>query len=205
MHEETSNTWLQSLKTGDPHASGWHYLLESYGPFVRKILIRKGLQPASADDVAQNVMTIVAKKLPDFERQRSGSFRTWLRGITVNCLRDYLKSQQYRSRAAGGSEMLELANAMEDSKSEFTMLWNQRHARHVLDELLKAVAPEFSPKTIAAFRHLAIDDQPVDDVAEQLEMSPNACFIARSRVLKRLKVVLREVFGEDDGLFDLMA
>lgn len=164
-----------------------------------------GLQDSSADDVVQNVMTIVAKKLPEFERKRTGSFRTWLRGITGNCLRDYLKSKQHRSQAVGGTEMLDLASAMEDPKSEFTSLWNHEHARHLLNELLMAVAPEFSPNSIEAFKRLAIDDEAVDDVARDLEMSVNACFVARSRVLKRRKAVLRELFGEDEGLFDLMA
>ena len=67
-------------------------------------------------------MTVVARKLHDFERQRPGSFRTWLRGITVNCLRDFLKSKQYRSRATGGTEMLDMASAREDANGEFTKL-----------------------------------------------------------------------------------
>ena len=201
MHDETSNTWLQSIQEDDPPASGWTYLVDSYDPFVRRILTRKGLDESSADDVVQNVMAIVVRKLPEFERQRTGSFRTWLRSITVNCLRDYLKSKQYRSRAAGGTEMLDLANAMADGKSEFTMMWNQEHARHVLNELLKAVAPEFSPQTMEIFERLAIEDESVDSVAAAFETTANACFIARSRVLKRLKSVMRELFGEEEGLF----
>ena len=186
-------------------SSGWGYLLDSYGPFVRNILTRKGLQEASADDIVQNVMTIVAKKMPEFERQRPGSFRTWLRAITVNCLRDYLKSREHKDRGLGGNNNLsDLVEAMRDSRSAFTIMWNQEHARHVLDQLLKAVSPEFSPKTIEVFERLAIHDQPVNDVARDLEMSANACFVARSRVFRRLKIVMHELFGDDEGLFNLM-
>lgn len=203
MHDETSNTWLQSMKDADAGASGWRYLLDSYGPFVRSILIRKGLDESSSDDVAQNVMTIVSKKLGDFERQRPGSFRTWLRGITVNCFRDFLKSKQYRSRAAGGTEMLDMADAMEDASSEFTSLWNQQHAVHVVEELLKAVTPEFSAKSIEIFRRLAMNHEPVDVVAVDLKMTKNACVVARSRVFRRLRTASDEVLGPDEGLFDL--
>lgn len=198
MHDRTSNTWLQSLKEGDAGGTGWRYLLDSYGPFVHRILTRKGLEDSSADDVVQNVMTIVVRKIPEFERERTGSFRTWLRSITVNCFRDYIKSQQYRSRATGGTEMLDVVRDMEDARGDFTMMWNREHARHVLDELLKAIAPEFSSNTLRAFQRLAIDDASVDDVAGELGITVNACFIARSRVLKRLKTVLREVFGEEE-------
>ena len=203
MHDETSNTWLQSMKDADAESSGWRYLLESYEPMVRSILAQKGLDDSSADDVAQNVMAIVSKKLRDFERQRPGSFRTWLRSITVNCLRDFLKSRHYRSRAAGGTEMLDMANSMADSSSEFTKLWNQQHAAHVLEELLKAVTPEFSAKSIEIFRRLAINNESVDCVARDLEMTKNACVVARSRVFRRLRSVADEVFGPDEGLFEL--
>ena len=128
IYEETSNTWLQSLKDAGPQASGWRFLVNSYGPFVRKILAREGLQPAAADDVSQNVMTVVASKLPDFERVRTGSFRSWLRKITINCLIDYRKSKQYRMRATGGDEMADMIQVLEDSSSELTSLWNQQHA-----------------------------------------------------------------------------
>ena len=86
MQEETSNTWLQSIQGGDPQATGWNLLLASYGPFVRKVLIHYGLEESHADDVVQNVMAIVVRKLPEFERQRAGSFRTWLRAIHIELL-----------------------------------------------------------------------------------------------------------------------
>lgn len=189
------------MKDADSQSSGWSYLLDSYGPFVRQILRRKGLDESSASDVAQNVMAIVARKISEFERERTGSFRTWLRRITINCLRDYQKSRQYRSRAHGGTEMLDLASAMEDASSELTKAWNEEHAQHVLDELLKAVAPEFTEKSINVFRQLAVDNKPVEDVARELGMTKNACVVARSRVFRRLKAIANELFDGEERLF----
>jgi RNA polymerase sigma-70 factor (ECF subfamily) len=204
MHDETSNTWLHSIKGAEPGASGWCHLVDSYGPFVRNILTRKGLQDACADDVGQNVMAVVIRKLPEFDRQRTGSFRSWLRRITVNCLRDYVKSSQYRRRASGNDDSHQLIELLEDANSDFTHMWNREHAHHVLNELLKAVAQDFAPSSIEAFRRLALNDESVDDVARDLGMTTNACFIARSRILKRLRELLRELFGDDEGLLELM-
>jgi hypothetical protein len=44
----------------------------------------------------------------------------------------------------------------------------------------------------------------IDDVARDLGMTTNACFIARSRILKRLRELLRGLFGDDEGLLELM-
>ena len=202
MHDETSNTWLQEMRNANAQSSGWRYLLDSYSPFVRSILRRQGLDENSAADVAQNVMTIVARKLPEFERQRGGAFRTWLRRITINCLRDYRKSKQYRLRAAGGTEILDLANEMEDASSRLTQVWNREHARHVVEQLLQAIKPEFTAKSIDVFRQLAVESRPIDDVAQQFDMTKNACVVARSRVFRRLKTIADELFDED-GLFTI--
>ena len=75
MVEETSNTWLNSLKEGDPRAAGWMRLVEAYGPFIQGILLSRGVVREVAEDIVQNVMTVVARRLPDFERERTGSFR----------------------------------------------------------------------------------------------------------------------------------
>jgi len=188
------------MKSADPQASGWHHLLDTYGPFIRGVLLRKGLSESAADDVSQNVLTTVAKKLPDFDRQRTGSFRSWLRRITVNCLRDYQKSKQYRTRAVGGTEMLDLALQLEGS-AEFTRMWNREHAKHVLEELLRAVEPEFTPKSIEIFRRLAIQREPVEQVVEATSTAKSACLVARSRVLRRLRDVANNYFGSDE-IFD---
>ena len=42
---------------------------------------------SQADDIAQEVMLVLMRELPVFQRQRIGSFRNWLRQIAVNQLR----------------------------------------------------------------------------------------------------------------------
>jgi RNA polymerase sigma-70 factor (ECF subfamily) len=202
MVGETSNTWLQSLKRDGPHADGWRRLVESYGPFIRGILLHRGTDEASADDIVQNVMTVVVRRLPEFERQRIGSFRTWLRSITANCLREYCAAGKKHAMAA--QVVQPLAQALEDPRSQLTRLWDRQHAKHVVDTLLAEIAVDFKPETIEVFRRLAIDEQPVDDVAMSLGISANACFIARSRVLKRLRERLHELIGKDAGVFELL-
>ena len=203
MLGETSNTWLQSLKSDENQTDGWRTLVKSYDPFVRRILTKHGLQSDVVDDVTQNVMTVVIRRLPEFERQRTGSFRTWLRAITINCLRDFWKCRHEQILSGGGEDFDGLIESMEDPRSDFTRMWNREHAEHVMGTLLDEVASEFSPKTVEVFRRLAIHEEEIDEVSRDLDMTPNACFIARSRVLKRLREMLVELFGEDGRQFEL--
>ena len=198
MAGETSTTWLQELRASPARSAGWRFLIDSYGPFVTGILIRRGVDRAAAEDISQDVLTIVWKKIGEFERQRTGSFRTWLRAITINCFRDYQKSKASRRRAVGGTDMLCLAAEMEDPHGDFTRIWNSKHTEHLLDELIKAVTPEFTAKSIDIFRRLAIQRESVEAVATELGMTKNACIVSRSRVFKRLKQVAAELFADED-------
>lgn len=203
MVNETSNTWLNSLRDAGSDATGWGCLVHSYGPFIRGILLQRGIQPDVADDISQNVMAVVLRRLRNFERERTGSFRAWLRSITVNCLRDFQKTKRYAPLASDA--FADLIQSMGDPRSELTRVWNQQHARHTLEMLLASVAPDFAFKTMEAFRRLAIDEEPTAQVALELGMSRNACVIARSRVLKALRQRFEELFGEDDGLRELFS
>jgi RNA polymerase sigma factor (sigma-70 family) len=200
MTRETSIGWLNSLKRGGPYASGWGYLVGSYGPFLRGILARRGLKDEAADDVVQNVLLVIVRRLPEFERQRTGSFRSWLRSITVNCLRDYWKAEGRNHPATGNSQLHGVIEELQDAESELSQIWNREHAHHVVGLLLDAIQNDFEPRTIAIFKQLTLAKAPVDEVAGQFQITPNACFIARSRVMKRLKTLSRELFGADDSL-----
>ena len=199
MVGETAATWLHSLRQAGPEASGWGHFIQTYEPFIRAMLSGKGLQPSTIDDVTQEVLVVVVRRLPEFERQRTGSFRAWLRAITVNCLSDHRKSKKC---VTGGDEMQELIGALQDPESDLSMAWNQQHAQHVLRVLLETTESEFESTTVEIFRALALDGKPVDEVAAKFGKSKGACYVARSKVLKRMRELVREHFGDDAGLID---
>src|SRR5437763_9049503 len=98
---ETSISLLDSLQQG-PHVSSWQRMIDLYSPLIRNWLRRYALQDQDVEDLVQEVLAVVVRKLPDFERKpQIGAFRRWLRNITVNCLRDFWRAQRYRPQALG--------------------------------------------------------------------------------------------------------
>jgi len=87
---------------------------------------------------------------------------------------------------------------LDDPASETSQIWNREHDRHVLRQLLALVEPHFAPNTWKAFCRVALDGARADVVARELEISLNAVFIAKSRVLSRLR-------QEAEGLVDSAA
>jgi RNA polymerase sigma-70 factor (ECF subfamily) len=178
----TSASLLERLR--DPgDAEAWGRWQEVYRPLLRSWLGAGRLQEADVDDLAQHVVEVVVRKLPAFEPSgRPGAFRTWLRAIALNVLREF-----YRSRTHTHPDAEVLLRQLEDPDSDLSRGWDAEHNRHVLAGLLEQVRPEFTPPTWQAFCRQAIDEVAARQVAAELGLSVNAVLTAKSRVLSRLR------------------
>jgi RNA polymerase sigma-70 factor (ECF subfamily) len=98
---ETSHSLLDRVRApGDPAA--WRRLVDLYTPLVHRWLRPAHLQPADADDLAQEVLAVVVRKVPEFRHDgRAGSFRAWLRAITAHRLRDHWRAKYAHAPPAG--------------------------------------------------------------------------------------------------------
>jgi RNA polymerase sigma-70 factor (ECF subfamily) len=184
---ETSASLLDRLRLS-PDADAWSRLVEMYTPLIRSWLSRLGLVGADTDDVTQNVLIVLVRRMREFERQpRPGAFRRWLRTITVNCLRDFWRAERNRPRGGAGSAMQEMLEQLEGPDSGLSRQWDQEHDQHVTRQLLEQIRPRFEAGTWEAFRRTSLLGETPADVAAALGITVNAVFIARSRVLARLR------------------
>src|SRR5262249_50209725 len=162
-------------------------LQEFYLPLVRHWLSGVPGLRDEADDLAQEVLLVLVRELPAFERRRHGSFRAWLRQITVNRVRAYGNDRRKRPLAGLGEEGERPLARLEDSNSDLARQWDRDHDRHVLQKLLAVVQPDFEPRTWQAFTRFALDGLAVADVARELALSESAVVQAKFRVVKRLR------------------
>jgi RNA polymerase sigma-70 factor, ECF subfamily len=164
-----------------------------FGPVVADWCRRAGLHEQDAADVQQEVFAAVARGVAQFHRDRPGdSFRGWLWGITQNKLRDYWRRRADQPRAAGGSDAQErLAQiAFDESGKSSASAGRQRHGQ--FRRALECLRAEFEDRTWQAFWRVTVDGEAVADVAAQLKMTASAVYVAKSRVLRRL----RDEFGD---------
>jgi RNA polymerase sigma-70 factor (ECF subfamily) len=183
---DTSVSLLARL-AGAPNEDDWRRLFDLYQPLLRAWLARANVPEADADDLAQEVLLVVFREVPRFERRGEGAFRAWLRTIFAHRLRDYFRGQKYRPPATGGSDFLRSLDELESPESELSQLWNREHDQHVAASLMRRVQGDFAPATWQAFVRHVLEGQTVADVAEELGLSLNSVLLAKSRVLKRLR------------------
>jgi RNA polymerase sigma-70 factor (ECF subfamily) len=190
----TSVSLLDRLKVARPDASDWGRLQDIYLPLITRWLRRIPGLGDEADDLAQEVFVVMVRELPRFERQREGSFRAWLRQVTVNKVRTWRK-QLGRKPVAGMDLTDGFLDRLAQPNSELAQEWDLDHDRHVFQKLLAIVQPDFQPNTWEAFRRFAIDGHPAAEVATQLGLNVNSVLQAKSRVLKRLREEAGELLG----------
>jgi RNA polymerase sigma-70 factor (ECF subfamily) len=184
---ETSASLLQRLNDRSDSVA-WQRLVDLYTPLIRSWLCRQGVSAEDADDLTQEVLGIVVREVGRFRHNgRAGAFRTWLRTITVNCLRVSWRSRRHHFPAAGSPDIAAQLNQLEDPASDLSRRWDREHDEFVLQRLLDLIEPDFRPTVWRAFRRQVIDGASAETVAAELGLTVNAVLIAKSRVLSNLR------------------
>jgi RNA polymerase sigma-70 factor (ECF subfamily) len=183
---ETSLSLLERLRDGSDQAA-WQRLDAIYRPLIQRWLMRDPDLADEADDILQEVMQVLVRELPGFQRQRTGSFRRWLRVVTAHRVLAHQRARRGRPQALGAAVEESPLALLKDPASDLSKLWDREHDQHVLRRLLELVEPQFEQATLAAFRRVVFDELPAAKVAEELNMSISAVYLAKSHVLKRLR------------------
>jgi RNA polymerase sigma-70 factor (ECF subfamily) len=181
----TSLTLLDRLRAPNAVAA-WERFAHLYTPLLQKWARKQGLQEADAADLTQEVLVKLMDALPRYTRREGDSFRGWLYRVTANHCRDFRR--RVATRAMPGANGLD---AVQDDSplSDFAEV---EYRRTIVNRALELIRPEFAERTWAAFAQLLIENRPAADVARTLDISENAVYLARHRVLTRLR---REING----------
>lgn len=188
----TSLTLLERLKL-KPSDTDWQRFHDVYQPLICGCLFRVPGLRDEVDDLTQDVLVVVFRKIAEFDRKRVGSFRAWLRQVTVNrirsCWRERIKRPQVGLQDTSTEDFL---NRMEDPTSELSAAWDREYDQNVFDRILAIVKDDFQEETWLAFQRFALEGLSAATVATELGISTNAVILAKSRIMKRL----REEAGE---------
>lgn len=163
----------------------WSEFVEIYQPLIFRLARNKGLQEADSLDLTQEVLARVAKAVGQFDPDGAGTFRGWISRITRNLVIDFLRSKQRRqltSDETGIRQMIESLPTEEDSR-----WFDLEHRRQVFSWAAAKIKDEFQETTWNAFWQTSVQQQSVKQVAADLEISHGAVYIARSRVIAKLK------------------
>ena len=77
--------------------------------------------------------------------------------------------------------------------------WEREYQRRLSGRAMELVKDEFQPATWQAFWETAVDGRPAAEVGAGLKMSPGAVYVAKSRVLARLRDEVKKMMDAEDA------
>jgi RNA polymerase sigma-70 factor (ECF subfamily) len=188
------------IRVRDPlDAEAWRTFVTLYAPLVYRFGRRRGLQDADAADLTQEVMGEVARAIRSFEYQpERGRFRDWLFLIARRRLMRFHALRARHPVQGLGSVLPEPA---EDEQPDQD--WNEAFSSRVLRVALHRIRPHFEASSWQAFERVWMEHRPPTEAADELSLSIEAVYMAKSRILKRLEAEVRDI-AEDFSWLDAM-
>ncbi len=178
----------------------WDEFVSLYGPLVYRLARRRGLQPADADDLVQEVFASVSHSVEQWlVRSERGPFRAWLLRIARNTAINFLTRRKHRSLGVGGSEAavrLSEQPAADDDAEE--KQFAAEYQKEVFRWASRRVQELVAETTWRAFHETAIRNRSAADVAAELGVSVGSVYISRSRVMSRMKELVRVLEEAND-------
>lgn len=187
MSESLATRASLLVRLRDPRDAGaWSQFVDVYGPLIYRFSRKQGLQDADAADLVQDVLRSVSQAIGRLEYDaKIGSFRGWLFTIARNRLRDSLQHSAHRQRGTGGTDfhrsLQEIATPGDEAQ------WNDDYEQQVFDWAARQVRLEVQDPTWQAFWKTAVEGRSGQDVAAELDLSISAVYLAKSRVMQRLR------------------
>lgn len=176
----------------------WSQFVRLYAPLVYRYARRRGLQDSDASDVAQEVLRAAMHDAGNLDRiHRRGSLRSWLFTVAHHKVYDLQKNRQKEAEGTGESTMLALLR--EQPAREERAAWEREYREQLFAWAAEQVEAQCSPTAWQAFRRTAVEGQPAAAVAQELGMTVAAVYLAKSRVMARLKEQVSLWEGEEDG------
>lgn len=182
----THITLLSKLRLDPCDQTGWAEFVERYGRHIYRWCRQWNLTDADAEDVTQNILMKLTQKLREFKYDPSRSFRGWLKTIAHHTWRDFEISHRHKNRTASDRAIADQMLAVE-ARDDLIQKLDESFDLELLEAAKARVRLRVAPQTWEAFRLVALEGQPVTEVAVKVNMQVAMVYVARNKVQRMLQ------------------
>src|SRR5688572_15670774 len=184
-------------------SESWRTFFETYWRLIYNVARKSGLSDDQAQDVVQDTLIAVARRMPDFRYDRSkGSFKQWLLLICRRRIQDQLRRmysarqfvQQNSEEASAAVENMPDTTPLPDAQIDSD--WDQQWRDNVFQMALARVRQRANPKHYQAFECCVVQGMRASEAAAMLNLSPAEIYLAKHRISAAVKRAVKEVEAE---------
>jgi RNA polymerase sigma-70 factor (ECF subfamily) len=188
----TRVTLLGRLQQDPTDQAAWGEFVEWYGRHIYRWCRQWKLQDADAEDVTQDILVKLARKLRDFAYDPSRSFRGWLRTVAHHAWRDFVDGRRPAQVASGDPQAQGLLLTLE-AREDLVQKLEEAFDLELLEVAKVRARLRVAPHTWEAFRLFALEGLPVAEVAARVGLQVAMVYVAKSKVQKMLQEEIREL------------
>ena len=179
----TTPPTLLNRSARSPDEAAWRRLVQLYTPLLFFWARRAGrIQNHDAADLVQEVFVALLQTLPTFQYDRQGGK---FRGLAADPDAEQIPRSQTPGRPL--EKALLTASAGSGAARRSRSLLGNRVSREVTHRALRLMQTEFTPTTWKACWETVVQGRPAAEVAQELGITENAVYLAKCRVLRRLR------------------
>jgi len=189
----TRQTLLNRLKDWKDQDS-WQEFYDVYWRLIFNVARRAGLTHAEAQDVVQETVVSVAKKIADYKAHPMfGSFKSWLLLITRRRIADQFRKRPKNIKppsppsADNTSQTPTTERAADPASLDWEATWNEQWQKNRFEVAKERVKQRASPKDYVLFYQQVVKEWPAGKVARQYHVSRAAAYMAKHRISKLIK------------------
>jgi RNA polymerase sigma factor (sigma-70 family) len=187
----TRSSLLSRLKNVEDHDS-WKDFVETYSALITKTALHAGLTEIEAEDVVQETVLAVSKRMPHFHYDRSvGSFKGWLLKLTHWKIKEHMRQKDREvswEGLNGDAEALMLEEYRTDPTfARLEALWDREWEQNLFEAALVRIKSRANLKEYQIFNLNVLQNWPTERVCAALGISQNRVWTAKCRVSKLLK------------------
>ena len=181
---KTRHSLIVRLK-GSENEAAWEEFVVEYESFLSRLAVRQGVPDRHVPDVVQQILLATARSIDGWSDDgKQASFRRWLSTVARNVVIKFMTRERRQAGGTGGSEVMDLLHSVPDRPDEDQI---QKYRHELIVWAAEQVKDEFIETSWTAFWATVIEHRPVAEVASELNLSPGAVYMSRSRIMARIK------------------
>jgi len=188
------------LKNWDDQKS-WREFFDTYWKLIYSVSVKAGLSDAEAQDVVQEVVIGVTKKIKDLKYDPAlGSFKGWLMTMTRWRIADQMRSRgpvvHHAGRNDDNRRTATIERIPDPAGFDLDAAWEEEWLTNLTEAALARVKSRTSAKQFQMFECYVVKGWKVSEVTKTLGVSAGQVYLAKHRVSKELRKEIEKLEDE---------